>query len=300
VCPAGEGFPCPTGHRGCDQARKLLGHYRRCRKSRARQAGQHPSRRDASQQNSTTCLVCSLVARQARSLLETRSSSSLNCSTKSASSQTRSSLSTCSSASSSGTKSRSSVSPTPVKKASGRRIVASFMLDGDNVVMPPPPSPRTSSESEMPPPPSRNGVVGHHSAPLPAPTYVNTTQGRGGGMAPPMPVIPKTTSPDHPLTGAEQHNLGRFYRQGAAAARFRPRSASVGDSSLLFQHHKTSLTTSSVAPLGCEPICEEEEPVTNNNGRVEDSSSTSASAAASTTALTLDGLAYNHNNNKSF
>jgi hypothetical protein len=64
-------------YHGCDQSRKLLAHYRRCRNLRARQAGngigkqQHPSL-------SHHCLVCSLVARQARTMLERSSPSSMS------------------------------------------------------------------------------------------------------------------------------------------------------------------------------------------------------------------------------
>lgn len=57
--------PCPSQHQGCQDARKLLAHYRRCRDIRARQA-QNPSAR--SQQH--VCLVCSLVARHAKFTLD--------------------------------------------------------------------------------------------------------------------------------------------------------------------------------------------------------------------------------------
>ena len=57
--------PCPSQHPGCQDARKLLAHYRRCRDIRARQA-QNPSTR--SQQH--VCLVCSLVARHAKFTLD--------------------------------------------------------------------------------------------------------------------------------------------------------------------------------------------------------------------------------------
>ncbi|GKY91317.1 hypothetical protein MPSEU_000103900 [Mayamaea pseudoterrestris] len=75
TCAAGGNFDCPANHPGCDKARKLLAHYHRCRTTRARQVGQMPSRRDAGQQQ---CLVCSLVARQARTMLERNSVISLS------------------------------------------------------------------------------------------------------------------------------------------------------------------------------------------------------------------------------
>jgi hypothetical protein len=69
-------------YHGCDQSRKLLAHYRRCRSLRARQhangSNNTRQRRDpanavanASGSNSAHhCLVCSLMARQARTVLE--------------------------------------------------------------------------------------------------------------------------------------------------------------------------------------------------------------------------------------
>lgn len=75
TCPAtsaGEGVSCPTSFKGCEQSRKLLSHYRRCRSIRAHQAGQLSHRRDSTVHH---CLICSLVARQARSLLDRPASS---------------------------------------------------------------------------------------------------------------------------------------------------------------------------------------------------------------------------------
>jgi hypothetical protein len=56
---------CPSQHQGCQDARKLLAHYRRCRDIRARQA-QNPSAR----LQHHVCLVCSLVARHAKFTLD--------------------------------------------------------------------------------------------------------------------------------------------------------------------------------------------------------------------------------------
>lgn len=64
TCPAENCSDCPLRYKGCQESRKLLAHYRKCRDIRARQAG--GSRR--SQQH--VCLVCSLVARQARNVLD--------------------------------------------------------------------------------------------------------------------------------------------------------------------------------------------------------------------------------------
>lgn len=68
TCPAGSGFSCPTHHHGCDPARKLLEHHRRCKHLRSRQPGVVSCRRDLSQHQH--CLICSFVARQARTVLE--------------------------------------------------------------------------------------------------------------------------------------------------------------------------------------------------------------------------------------
>lgn len=61
-------------YHGCDQSRKLLSHYRRCRSLRARQVQGNRS----SGSSVHHCLVCSLVSRQARTMLERGSSSPLS------------------------------------------------------------------------------------------------------------------------------------------------------------------------------------------------------------------------------
>jgi hypothetical protein len=60
----GNGNACPHNFNGCQQSRKLLAHHHKCRELRAKQAGR---RTKASQH---VCLVCSLVARQAKNVLE--------------------------------------------------------------------------------------------------------------------------------------------------------------------------------------------------------------------------------------
>lgn len=66
--------PCPTQHKGCQDARKLLAHYRRCRDIRARQS-QNPNGKNRQQH---VCLVCSLVARHAKFSLDRCVSASKN------------------------------------------------------------------------------------------------------------------------------------------------------------------------------------------------------------------------------
>jgi hypothetical protein len=74
TCSAHLVEPCPTQHKGCRDARKLLAHYRRCRDIRARQS-QNPSGKNRQQH---VCLVCSLVARHAKFTLDKCSPASKN------------------------------------------------------------------------------------------------------------------------------------------------------------------------------------------------------------------------------
>lgn len=122
TCAAGSGsFDCPTTHHGCQQARKLLAHYKRCRTIRSRQMSQLGGSRTAgsSQHN---CLVCTLVARQARTILDRGSSSPA----------------------------KASVGRSPT---TGRPIVSSFILNDKNDpvfygTMLPPPSRKSLSPPE--------------------------------------------------------------------------------------------------------------------------------------------------------
>lgn len=80
--------PCPTCVRGCHETRRLLAHYRRCKDIRTKQVGlgrrslvqpDHP--RGSSSTSTSFCLVCSLVARYAKGILE-RTSNSGGCITQ--------------------------------------------------------------------------------------------------------------------------------------------------------------------------------------------------------------------------
>jgi hypothetical protein len=84
ACPAGcsPDFPCPTRTRGCNETRKLLAHYRRCRDIRNRQQIGLIGRRSQQQQpqpDHGTCLICSLVARRARGVMD-QTASAIGCS----------------------------------------------------------------------------------------------------------------------------------------------------------------------------------------------------------------------------
>jgi hypothetical protein len=58
---------------GCTEARKLLTHYRRCREIRALKRTSYHSSSHASQHS---CLICSLLARHARNVLESTAAAS--------------------------------------------------------------------------------------------------------------------------------------------------------------------------------------------------------------------------------
>jgi hypothetical protein len=71
-CPSAfDELPCPTNVQGCHSVRKLLGHYKACREMRRQQhRGRSPFSKASERQQQHQCLVCSLVARHARNVLE--------------------------------------------------------------------------------------------------------------------------------------------------------------------------------------------------------------------------------------
>jgi hypothetical protein len=141
TCSAGSGFACPAQYHGCAEARQLLAHYKRCRSIRARQVGgggtahlcpPAPSALAGSSsrpQQQHVCLVCSLVARQARSMLEKTNN-------RNSSSGSPGSHSSCSSSSS-----VASSSSTSLRKPGSRKVVvSSYVLPSAVDIMPPPPA----------------------------------------------------------------------------------------------------------------------------------------------------------------
>lgn len=68
ACPAGLNFPCPSSTKGCNETRKLLAHYRRCKDLRLKQVGL--GRRSNGMQPDQSCLVCSLMARYAKNMVD--------------------------------------------------------------------------------------------------------------------------------------------------------------------------------------------------------------------------------------
>ena len=78
ICIAGPNFPCPTNYRGCNEARKLLAHYRKCKDVRTRQhqafsstgGGGLVGRQLLRPTDQGSCLVCSLMARYAKNMME--------------------------------------------------------------------------------------------------------------------------------------------------------------------------------------------------------------------------------------
>ncbi len=72
ICIAGPNFPCPTNYKGCNEARKLMAHYRKCKdvRSRQQQATGLVGRQLLRPADQGSCLVCSLMARYAKSMME--------------------------------------------------------------------------------------------------------------------------------------------------------------------------------------------------------------------------------------
>lgn len=66
-CPAGPNFHCPSKCKGCNETRKLLAHYRRCKEMRTKQIGSGVPRKNQQEQS---CLVCSLMARYAKNVMD--------------------------------------------------------------------------------------------------------------------------------------------------------------------------------------------------------------------------------------
>lgn len=62
--PGGGGNVYGCKEKGCDSARKLLNHYKRCRDARAQQAAQSKTAKPR------VCLVCSLMARHAKTFVD--------------------------------------------------------------------------------------------------------------------------------------------------------------------------------------------------------------------------------------
>lgn len=224
VCSAGGDFSCPTNHRGCDQGRKLLAHYKRCKSIRAKQVGQAgAARRDPAQQHS--CLVCTLVARQARSILEhrPRPPHSVGASGPVA-----------------------SATSTAVRKTSSRKIISSFMLDNCNRVVTIPSETLLASPKIMPPPPprARVGVLSEEESLL-VDTSASYPKTPSYGSYPP-PSMAQGTVKSVSFYSSRGRALSQSEASPEASVPSRPRSQSLG--SALTSHRE------------CDTIAEEGEP----------------------------------------
>jgi hypothetical protein len=68
TCPVADSpsSPCPVSCKGCNETRKLLAHYHKCKELRSNQTNsegnQYPKQ--------TSCLVCSIMARHAKNFTE--------------------------------------------------------------------------------------------------------------------------------------------------------------------------------------------------------------------------------------
>jgi len=148
-CPAGPNFPCPTQCQGCKETRKLLAHYRRCKDMRMKQVGLG---RRSGLQPDQSCLVCSLMARYAKSMLDRSSKNSAQ------GKNTAASLSLLSSAA-------SLLSSSSDGKFNVERGLANFNHQArvSSPVERPNLGPkRTSSMILMPPTPPRSALFHHH------------------------------------------------------------------------------------------------------------------------------------------
>jgi hypothetical protein len=65
ACPAKAEFACPNSINGCQQSRKLMSHYRKCREARARQR-----RQGRLNKQTNACLICTLLARHDKTISE--------------------------------------------------------------------------------------------------------------------------------------------------------------------------------------------------------------------------------------
>jgi len=217
-------FPCPTNHRGCVQGRKLLAHYKRCKSIRAKQLGQSHLRRDLTQQQ--LCLVCNLVARQARSILE------------------RGRPSSCISTPSSSSGSASST----VRKTSSRRIISSFMLDSSNQVVEIPTQSLMPPPKMMPPPPPRAKAPPSQESSLQSHRGFQSSQ-RAGAISGGCPG--NQTQGGTRVVSFEGSSRGRAYSHSEGhhtSPQFqRPRSQSVG----------AALAQEAYSHVGCATIDEE-------------------------------------------
>ena len=146
-------------YHGCEQSRKLLAHYRRCRTLRSRLAtGSHSNANNNNTKPQFTsanlshhCLVCSLVARQARTMLEQRTAPPPNTTTNGMNVFKASSTNVKRNLSSSSATTRQKMTSYTVLSTSANEI---HLLNGRNGYT----GSRNSEDSpalKMPPPPPR-------------------------------------------------------------------------------------------------------------------------------------------------
>ena len=231
-------FGCPTNHRGCDQGRKLLAHYKRCKSIRAKQVGQSSFRRDGAQQH--VCLVCNLMARQARSVLERRPKPTVTNGHNPSPSPAASATSTA------------------VRKTGSRRIISSFMLDSSNRVVQIPTHALMPPPKMMPPPPPRRGAP---PPPSEAKLALNDHLRSRHSFPPPMgrnvmtETCPEEETKEPKSVSFHGAGRGRAYSHSEGHHRpeamrlQRPRSQSLG----------ASLTAGSLSYKDCDTIVEEGE-----------------------------------------
>jgi hypothetical protein len=152
-CPSNSDHTtCPEQIQGCTQARKLLAHYRRCREIRSLKRTSYHTNHSTLSLNSalsssshSPCLICSLLARHARNVMESTSAASTLASIGS--------------------------SPPPTVTSSCLPIT----LTSSRSMPPPPPRPRTCSLGSMPQHPTLLGSTAlAQIVPLPSQSFSTT------------------------------------------------------------------------------------------------------------------------------
>ena len=217
TCSAGPGVSCPTQHKGCNDARKLLAHYRRCREIRARQTGQtgQPSK---VQQH--VCLVCTLVARQAKGMLDR---------TKSVSPRKPSSKHVISAVTPQLMQHRST---SPIR-SSGKPAAASLSLNVDGALVPL--SGYSATPMQMPPPPPRLPQISKGmGAPKTSVSPAIQSQIQSMDYS-----LSSTSSPeyDSSMLGKSLDTAGGFFRRRAESLDIRSSSSFMPEHDMLPEQH---------------------------------------------------------------
>lgn len=217
TCSAGPGVSCPTQHKGCDDARKLLAHYRRCREIRARQNGQTGQPSKVKQH---VCLVCTLVARHAKGMLDrTKAISPRKPNSKHVISALTPQLM--------GPRSNSPI------RSSVKQAAASLTLSVDGALLPLPGS--STTPMQMPPPPPRLPQISKGMGA--SKTYVSPAiQSQIQSMDYSLPST-SSQADDSSMLGKSLDTAGGFFRRRAESLDIRGSSSFMPEHGMLPEQH---------------------------------------------------------------